>query len=89
MSRLTEMSSNEKRWIETLKNSEIVSRDFTADEAIITLKTTPLNCGKKMPTLLPSKCGIQRIMLKSKSFEKVGGRAVNKKKTNSWRLKNA
>ena len=88
MSRLTEMSSNEKRWIETLKNSEIVSRDFTADEAIITLKTTPLNDGK-MPKLLPNKYSIQRLMLKSKGFERVSGRAVNKKKINEWRLKNA
>ena len=88
MSKLSEMTVMESSWIETLKNSDIVSRDFTADEAIVMLKTTPLKSGN-MPKLLPNKYSIQRIMLKSKLFEKVGGRTLNSKKTNEWRIKNA
>ena len=88
MSKITEMTSFETMWVNTLKNSDIVSRDFTADDAMVVLKTTPLKSGK-MPKLLPNKYSVQRIMLKSKLFEKVGGRKMNNKKTNSWRLKNA
>mgnify|MGYP003658306297 CR=1 FL=1 len=88
MSKIGEMSSFEKMWMETIKNSDIVSGDFTADDVMTVLKTTPLKSGM-MPKILPNKCSVQRIMLKSKMFEKVGRRTINHNKTNEWRIKNA
>tara|TARA_R110000824_G_scaffold13260_4_gene57762 strand:+ start:106 stop:372 length:267 start_codon:yes stop_codon:yes gene_type:complete len=88
MSRISEMTSREKGWMDRLASSDLASGDFTAAEAVITLRNIPIKCGK-LPRDVPNKFKLQYVMRKSEQFELIETRGLTDKKLNLWRVKNA